>query len=351
MSFSKFPFHSSYSLKKLNTFNVHCRASFFSPVNTKQELLHTLESYQNTELAHHDIKVLGGGSNILFIKDFNGVIIKNNIATITVLEQDKSSITVKVGAGKNWHDFVTYCTQRKWYGLENLALIPGTVGAAPIQNIGAYGVEVGQYIKTVETINLKNGNKRTFSHKQCQFDYRTSTFKTTPNLNIIVTYVVFQLPKISKPSISYPTLKNYLQIHNITHPTSTDIFEAIISIRTKQLPDHTKVGTAGSFFVNPIVSQNQLEQLTKQYPSLPHYEIKTTHSSKKTYKIPAAWLIEQTNWKGYRRSKLGVWPYHALILVNYGEISGAKIYQLAQEISISVYHRFGIRLKPEVCIM
>lgn len=283
---------------------------------------------------------------MLFTKNFDGLLIKNNIKGIEVVEETDEEIILRVGAGEVWHDFVMYCVANNYAGLENLSLIPGTVGASPMQNIGAYGVEVKDVILNVETMHLKDLTIKNFSNETCEFDYRSSVFKTSQKGKYFITAVIFKLSKKPKINSSYGAIEDELKKMGVVHPSIQDVSKAVINIRQSKLPDPKEIGNSGSFFKNPVVDLEKKEELLHRYPSIPYYPQKDG-----TFKIAAGWLIEACGWKGKRIDDFGVHSKQALVLVNYGGASGTQIYNLSEDIIASVRNTFGIELEREVNII
>lgn len=333
-------FQHNISLKSFNTFGIDVQSASFVEVNRVAELKQLLKD--NKE----EILILGGGSNILFTQNYAGLVIKNNIKGIEIISEDKQEIILKVGAGENWHDFVMYCVSKNYAGLENLSLIPGTVGASPMQNIGAYGIEVKDVIFEVEALRLDNFTLQKFTNEECQFDYRSSIFKTTQKGNYFITSVTFLLSKKAKINSSYGAIEDELKSMGIINPTIKDISKAVINIRTSKLPDPKEIGNSGSFFKNPVVSFSKKNELLEKYPAMPYY---LQNNGK--FKIAAGWLIEVCGWKGKRIGDYGVHAKQALVLVNYGSATGSQIFQLSEEIIKSVQNTFGIELEREVNII
>ena len=331
------------SLKSYNTFGIDVAAASLATIKQPTELSELLldPNWQNQPRL-----VLGGGSNILLTQNFAGLVIKNAIHGITKTKEDARHVWLRIGAGENWHSFVKYCLQHEYAGVENLSLIPGTVGAAPMQNIGAYGVELKEVFDHLEAINVCDGKTYIFDNAKCHFGYRTSIFKTTYKNQFIITYVTLRLNKNPQPNISYRALQQSLAEANIQQPSITDISKTVIKIRQQKLPDPAKLGNAGSFFKNPLIKQAQLDELQQNYPDVPFYPNGDNH-----YKVPAAWLIEQCGWKGKRQGNVGVHEHQALVLVNYGGGTGAELKALAQEIQQTVVDKFAIALQPEVNII
>ena len=329
------------SLKSYNTFGVEVKAQLLIDIESEEELK---QAYQSTEFMALPKLVLGGGSNILFTKNQRKVILKINIKGIDVLDQKDHEVRVKVGAGEIWHQFVLWCLDHNLAGVENLSLIPGTVGAAPIQNIGAYGVELKDIFDSLEAYEIKSGKVRLFDKEQCQFDYRYSFFKGPGKDQYVITSVTFKLTTKPRFDVSYSGIQKrlseqglQLNIHNIS--------ESVIHIRQTKLPDPVKIGNAGSFFKNPIIEKPLYDALNLIHEDLPHYPVDS-----KNIKIPAAWLIEQCGWKGKRKDKIGVHERQPLVLVNYGGGKGRDILKLSKKIQLSIQKKFGIDLKTEVNI-
>jgi UDP-N-acetylmuramate dehydrogenase len=329
------------SLKPYNTFGLEANSQTYVEVSNVAELLNVLAM---PEVKKQKLLVLGGGSNILLTKDFEGLVIKNNISGKTIVSESKDDLLVSVGAGENWHEFVKYAIDNNWGGIENLSLIPGTVGAAPMQNIGAYGVEIKEVFHSLEAIEIASGEERTFKADECQFGYRESIFKKQVKGKYIITSVTLKLTKNNHMlNTSYGTIKDILMELGINEPTIKDVSDAVVSIRQSKLPDPKVIGNAGSFFKNPTIDKIDFEGLKIEFPGLPGYVV-----SESEVKIPAAWLIEQCGWKGERRGNIGVHTKQALVLVNYGGGNGTEIKKLAEDIQNSVSEKFGIELSPEV---
>ena len=329
----------NYSLKKINTFGVDHNAKFFLSINNSDDIINFINypNYQKEKKL-----ILGGGSNILFTKDFDGVVLYNNIKGIEIIYQDEDKIKLKVGSGESWDDFVSYCVDNKWYGIENLSLIPGSVGAAPIQNIGAYGVEVKNFISQVNGIDLIENQPKKFNQNACNFKYRNSIFKEKLKNNFFVTSVEFELYKKSDFNLSYKDLTHL----KTTDLTLLEVRNEIIKIRNKKLPNPKEIGNAGSFFKNPIVNQKTFNNLNNKYHDLVFIKM-----DNKKYKIPAAWLIEKCGWKGFSDKSVGVYKNHALVLVNNSSNSGQDIKDLSEKIQINVKENFSISLEAEVNII
>jgi UDP-N-acetylmuramate dehydrogenase len=335
----------NYSLKKDNTFGLDVYASYASEFRSRDELHELLESYKQILSK----MILGGGSNILFTKNYEGLILRNKIPGIEVIKEDDEHVFVKSGAGVRWHDFVMYCVENNFGGVENLSLIPGNVGASPMQNIGAYGVEIKDVFYELEAFDLDKKNLRIFSANECEFGYRESVFKKKLKNQFAILDVTFRLNKNPSFNISYGAIETELKKMNVENLNIKAISDAVIKIRSSKLPDPKITGNAGSFFKNPVINKNALDSIQRSAPStsdMPFYEIDEDH-----FKIPAGWLIEQCGWKGYRKGDAGCYDKQALVLVNYGNACGKDIYDLSEEIKISVMEKFGIELEREVNII
>jgi UDP-N-acetylmuramate dehydrogenase len=331
-----------FGLYPFNTFGMDVEAAYFSPVRKEEELL----ELKHQEAYKHGIFVLGGGSNILFTKDVSAWVIRNEIKGIEKIKEDDAHVWLKAGAGEVWHLFVLYCVNNNYAGIENLSLIPGTVGAAPMQNIGAYGVEVKDVIETVRFFNIASETFEEYNNEACRFGYRDSVFKRLLKGKIIITSVIFKLNKQPVFNTSYGNIKQELDAKGITELSIKAISDAVISIRSSKLPDPKVIGNAGSFFKNPEIPASQYQQLKMEYPGMPGYKINET-----TTKVPAGWLIEQCGWKGFRENDYGVHQHQALVLVNYSKARGAQIAALSERIMASVHDKFNIHLEREVQIV
>jgi UDP-N-acetylmuramate dehydrogenase len=327
------------SLKPYNTFGIDVTAKRFISVNYVRELQYILRREQ-------DIFLLSGGSNMLLTKDIESLVLHLNIKGIQVQEDWKYAY-VTASAGEDWHEFVLWCLSMNYGGLENLSLIPGNVGTSPIQNIGAYGVEVKDLITRVDGVELETAHPVSYTNEECQFGYRNSIFKNELKGKVALTSVTFRLTKDRhKLNTSYGAIEAELVAQNIKKPTIRDISNAVIKIRQSKLPDPKKIGNSGSFFKNPVISKAQFEQLKEQYPNIPSYPVSDTE-----IKVPAGWLIEQAGFKGKRYGDYGVHEKQALVLVNYGNASGKDIYELAQKIQQTILDSFGISLEIEVNVI
>jgi UDP-N-acetylmuramate dehydrogenase len=332
----------NFSLKPYNTFGIEVKARFFATFENVQELQQLL---QKPGIANAEKLILGGGSNVLFTRNFDGVVLKNNIKGISVIDQNEDFALVKAGSGEVWHEMVLFCIEHGLAGVENLSLIPGTVGAAPLQNIGAYGVELKDVFESLEAVNVETGRLETFGKEACDFGYRESYFKKAGKGKYIIVSVTLKLRKKPEFNTSYGDIQKTLATMEITDLNIKAISEAVCAIRKSKLPDPAVIGNAGSFFKNPEVDKSEFESLKKLYPEMPGYVI-----SESKIKVPAGWLIEQLGWKGKQIDNYGVHKNQALVLVNYGGAEGNKIKQLAHDIIASVKEKFGIELSPEVNI-
>jgi|TARA_Y100000758_G_scaffold204298_1_gene146048 UDP-N-acetylmuramate dehydrogenase len=326
----------NYSLKNYNSFRVNHKANFFLKIENNKSLINFLS---DKKFKNEKKLIIGGGSNILFTKDYEGVILYSCIKGIHILEENDNHIKVKVGSGENWDDFVKFCVSKNWYGIENLSLIPGSVGAVPIQNIGAYGVEVKDYIYDVNGIDLKNNTKKTYSNKSCDFEYRDSIFKRELKNNFFVTEVTFILNKNKKFTLDYSELKNI----NSQNLTIQNVRDKIIEIRNSKLPDPKLLANAGSFFKNPVINIKIAKKIKEKYNDFKYYQI-----NESMVKISAAWLIEKSGWKGHKEKNIGVYNKHALVLVNYSSENGKDIKILSKKIKESVLEKFNVTLEKEV---
>ncbi|MCF0049640.1 UDP-N-acetylmuramate dehydrogenase [Dyadobacter sp. LJ53] len=331
---------SNFSLRHFNTFGLESVASFFAEVSSVEELTEILVDPVWRQSSKF---ILGGGSNVLFTQNVEALVIHPAIKGIDKINEDEDSIRLKVGAGESWHGFVVHCVEHNYGGVENLSLIPGTVGAAPMQNIGAYGVEIKDVVESVEAVSISEGRKRIFSNAECEFGYRESIFKKALKNQYVVTGVTFVLNKKPVINIGYGDVQKTLAEMNVSEPTIKDVSQAVIAIRRSKLPDPAQIGNAGSFFKNPEIPLEQYNSLKNAFPDMPGYPVSET-----MIKVPAGWLIEQAGWKGYRQGAIGVHEKQALVLVNYGGGNGNDIRELASTIQDSVEVKYGIRLTPEV---
>lgn len=333
----------NYSLKALNTFGINAEAKYFASFSSIEELKEILSQ---KKFEHIPKFILGGGSNILFTKDFEGLILKNNIKGIELLKEDENFYYVKAGAGEVWHDLVLHCVDNNYAGLENLSLIPGSVGAGPIQNIGAYGVELKDVLLELEALKIEDLKTYTFTNAVCKFGYRESVFKNELKNKYIITSVTYKLYKKPQLNTSYGAIEKELGAMGIKNKTIKDISKAVCNIRNSKLPNPSQIGNAGSFFRNPGVPREKFNTLKKQFPDIVGYDVNTD-----VVKIAAGWLIEQCGWKGKIYGDAGVHKLQALVLVNYGNATGNEILELSQKIMDSVKNKFGVELEREVNII
>ncbi|MBZ9630682.1 UDP-N-acetylmuramate dehydrogenase [Salegentibacter sp. LM13S] len=332
----------NFSLKEYNTFGVDVTARKFVSVHSTGELRDVLQQTYASE-----IFVLGGGSNMLLTQDIDKTVIHIGLKGIELISESRDDVVLKVGAGENWHQFVLYCIEKGYGGLENLSLIPGNVGTAPVQNIGAYGVELKDSFESCEAMRIQTLEVDTFSAEQCEFDYRNSVFKNKLKGEYIITSVNFRLSKKDHQlSTSYGAIQEELDRHNIEKPTVKNVSDAVISIRQQKLPDPRELGNSGSFFKNPVIKETEFKKLQKQFPEMPFYALQANN-----IKIPAGWLIDQAGLKGYRQGDAGVHKNQALVLVNYGNATGQEILALSKEIQDKIYKKYGIQLEPEVNVI
>ncbi len=332
----------NYPMQDITTFHAKVFAKYYTVFSSASFLKQILTS---PELKGLPFIILGGGSNVLFTGDFNGVIIRNAIEGIEVVSQDENTIFIKASAGEKWHDVVLYCVNRNYGGIENLSLIPGTVGAGPIQNIGAYGVELKDVLHEVEAMNVHTFEIHKFSNAECKFGYRESIFKKEEKGNYIILSVTFKLTKNPKVNVSYGSLSKELESLGITNPTIKDVSNTVIKIRSSKLPDPDKIGNAGSFFKNPVIPNEQFDKIKELHPSIAYFPATPGHT-----KLAAGWLIEQCGWKGKRIGDAGVHKDQALVLVNYADATGKEIFDLSAKIIASVKEKFGVELEREVNI-
>jgi len=332
------------SLKSFNTFGIDAVAAFFAAFESVEDLN---KIYQNSTFQNLKKMVLGGGSNLLLTDDFEGLILKNNCRGIDVISETENTVLIESKGGENWHEFVLFCINNNFGGVENLSLIPGTVGASPIQNIGAYGVELKDVFHELMAYEIETGKVKTFDKATCQFGYRESIFKNTQKGKYIILSVTFQLTKKEHElNTNYGAIQTVLETKNITKPTIQDISKAVVEIRSSKLPNPAEIGNSGSFFKNPEIDKDIFETLKNQFPNIIGYDLPNGQ-----IKVPAGWLIEQCGWKGKRIGNTGAYAKQALVLVNYGNATGTEVWQLAKAIQASVFDKFGIEIKPEVNIV
>lgn len=335
--------HEYFSLQPYNTFGINSIAKQFCVVKNKEDILNLI---QKQFIYYRKHLLLGSGSNILLCNDFDGLVIKNEIIGIELIKEDENFVWIKSFSGTLWHDFVMYCVENNYGGIENLSLIPGTVGAAPMQNIGAYGAELKDTFVSLEAIEIKTGETFIFDKDACAFGYRESIFKKEEIGNYFIYSVEFKLSK--KPNINsqYGDIQKILQEKNIENPTIKDIFNAVIEIRESKLPNPKELGNAGSFFKNPEVEKDVAEKIQLEFPAMPKYDLPNGK-----IKIPAAWLIEQCGWKGKQIGNTGNHAKQALVIVNYGNATGNEIWQHALSVQKSVEEKFDILLGAEVNVI
>jgi len=328
------------SLKSFNTFGINVKAKQFVEITSMEELKQVL-------VLTKDFFILSGGSNILLLKDMDKLVVHLNTKGIEVVQQTGDHVFVKVQAGENWHQFVLWCMDHHYGGIENLSLIPGNVGTSPIQNIGAYGVELKDVMFETEALKIGTMKLNNFSNQDCEFGYRNSVFKNKLKDQFIITSVTFKLTKkVHNLNSSYGAIQSELVKNNIKSPSIKDISNAVITIRQSKLPDPNEIGNSGSFFKNPVITITNFKDLQKKYPDVPHYII-----SKDEIKVPAGWLVEQCGFKGKRYGDAGVHKKQALVLVNYGNATGEEIWTLSKKIQKTVLKTFEINLEAEVNII
>ncbi len=327
------------SLQQRNTLRLQSNARAFVSVRSEEDLRNALD-WATTNRAH--VIPLGQGSNVVLAGDLNALVIHQEMLGKEIIEEDDHAVVLRISAGENWHSLVQWSLSQGYFGLENLALIPGTVGAAPIQNIGAYGVELSSFVRSVQAFSVSQKKQITLSASECRFGYRDSVFKREMLDECIITSLDLVLSKEPHVQCEYPSLKAYLSQQNILEPTSMDVFNAVVAIRSSRLPDPANCPNAGSFFKNPVLENEQFQRLIKLAPSIPHYP-----QADGRVKVAAAWLIEQCGWKGTRVENVGVHREHALVLINYGSNDGKYLLALADEIKRSVFDFSGLELNIE----
>lgn len=337
-------FAENISLKHLHTFHIQVSARYFASFSDPSGL-EDLLLRRTSQLTVKELLILGGGSNILLTKDYDGLVLKNDILGIEKVKEDAEHVYLKVGAGENWHRFVMHCIANDLAGVENLSLIPGSVGASPMQNIGAYGVEVKEVFHSLEAMHLHERAIRSFSLHDCEFGYRDSVFKRRHKNEFAILYVTFRLNKQPRFNTSYGAIEQELKRMGVQELSIAAISQAVINIRSSKLPDPDVIGNAGSFFKNPTVSVDFFEGLKKKFPSIVAYKV-----GDDSVKLAAGWLIEQCGWKGIRKGDAGCHANQALVLVNYGDATGQEVFDLSEEILRSVQDKFGVLLEREVNI-
>jgi UDP-N-acetylmuramate dehydrogenase len=328
------------SLKPFNTFGIDARARYFAGFKSVDDLRELVKT------SSHPLFILGGGSNILFIKDFDGLLLKNELTGTELVAEDENYYYVKAFAGENWHGFVMHCIGQGYAGIENLSLIPGSVGASPMQNIGAYGVEIKDVFHELEAYHLQEDRIQLFGLKDCAFGYRESVFKTIYKGRFVILSVTFRLRKEPVFNTSYGAVEQELAKMQVKELSIKTISDAVIRIRSSKLPDPARIGNAGSFFKNPVVPKTKFDQLKTGHPGIAGFPFE--HD---TVKLAAGWLIEQCGWKGYREGDVGCYDKQALVLVNYGKAKGDEVFALSALIIESVWEKFGVRLEREVNIL
>ncbi|WP_316823269.1 UDP-N-acetylmuramate dehydrogenase [Pedobacter gandavensis] len=335
-------FQQNTSLKPYNTFGIPVNARYFAEVSSTSDLQELLAS---DLIKTQPLLILGGGSNLLFTKDFEGLVVKVSIPGVSETT-DGDEVLVTAGAGVVWNDFVNYCVQHGYAGVENLSLIPGTVGASPIQNIGAYGVELKDVFESCVALELNTGISRSFSHADCKFGYRDSIFKNELKGQYLITEVRFRLNRIAKINTQYGAIQEELAKRGITKPNIADVSAVVAHIRVSKLPDPSTIGNAGSFFKNPVIAASDFEGIHKSFPEVVHYQV-----SPGKVKLAAGWLIEQCGFKGMVVGQTGTWKNQALVLVNHGQATGQEVYSFSENIINTVEAKFGVRLEREVNIL
>jgi UDP-N-acetylmuramate dehydrogenase len=330
------------SLKNFNTFGIDVKAKYFVEISHPQDLL---ELFMDPQWLDMERLILGGGSNMLFVKDFNGLVIRMNIRGIDH-RINHDEVFVAAGAGEVWNDLVNYCVAHEYAGMENLSLIPGSVGASPIQNIGAYGVELKDVFFSCNALEIASGKFKTFTKEDCQFDYRDSVFKNEVKGQYIIVSVKFRLSMIPDVKLHYGAIKDEMANRGITSPTIKDVSDVVSHIRVSKLPDPSTIGNAGSFFKNPVIDKDEFVAIRSYFPDIVNYP-----AADGQVKLAAGWLIEQCGWKGKVVGNTGTWKNQALVLVNHGGATGEEVYSLSSQIIDSVYTKFGVTLEREVNII
>jgi UDP-N-acetylmuramate dehydrogenase len=335
------------SLQPYNTFGIDVSAKYFAPFKTIDELSELLESKVSHNAQYMpNVLILGGGSNLLFTKNFDGLVLKNELDGIELVKEDDQQLYVKAGAGVNWHRLVLHCIHNNWAGMENLSLIPGNAGASPMQNIGAYGVEIKDIFHSLEAYHIADKKLVSFNLTDCEFGYRESVFKRKYRGQFVITGITYKLNKQPVYNTSYGAIEQELEKMGVKELSIKAISQAVINIRSSKLPDPAVIGNAGSFFKNPEISKQVFDKLKLKYPDMVGY-----HLDNGNVKAAAGWLIEQCGWKGYRKGDAGCHSKQALVLVNYGAAKGSDIYTLSTAIIESVKEKFGIELEREVNVI
>ena len=331
------------NLKPFNTFGIEAFCTYFAEINSTEDFLALLK----TDIYKNNLKlVLGGGSNLLFTKDFNGLVIKNNLKGIEIVSENNEEIIVKAAAGENWHAFVLWCIEKGFCGLENLSLIPGCVGASPMQNIGAYGVEIKDVFSSLEALNTITGLKKVFDTAECEFGYRESVFKTKYKNQFFIISVSFKLSRLPKLNTTYGAINSELEAMKISNATIKDVSNAVIAIRQSKLPNPAETGNAGSFFKNPEVSKEKYDALKKSFDALVAYPLPNGN-----FKLAAGWLIEQCGLKGFEKEGAAVHSKQALVLINKNNCTGKAVFDLSGYVLQKVFDKFGVTLEREVSII
>jgi UDP-N-acetylmuramate dehydrogenase len=330
------------SLKNFNTFGIEAKARYFVEISHEEELR---ELFMDPQWHTTERLILGGGSNLLLVTDFSGLVIRMNIRGIEH-RINHDTVFVEAGAGEVWNDLVNYCVDHNFAGMENLSLIPGSVGASPIQNIGAYGVELKDVFESCHAFEIATGEIKIFNKEDCQFGYRESVFKSALKGQYIITSVKFKLTAEPKLNLSYGAIEQELNNRGISEPTIKDVSQVVSAIRVSKLPDPSTIGNSGSFFKNPVITTIQFQEIYQQYPGISNYP-----AGEGFIKLAAGWLIEQCGWKGKTVGNTGTWKNQALVLVNHGGATGQEIYDLSSQIIDSVYTKFGVMLEREVNII
>ena len=334
------------SLRMYNTFGIDARAQYFSGFKNTDDLNALLDFKKSPGLKNARTLILGGGSNILFTKNFDGLVLKNDISGIETIGEDDDHVYIKAGAGVNWHELVMHCIEMNLAGMENLSLIPGNTGASPMQNIGAYGVEIKDIFHELEAFHLQEKTVKTFGLGECGFAYRESVFKLQYKNQFVILNVTFRLNKKPQFNTSYGAIEQELEKMGIQQLSIRSVSQAVINIRRSKLPDPRVMGNAGSFFKNPEIDNAMFKHLQDIFPGIVGY-----HLPNGNVKLAGGWLIEKAGWKGYRRGDAGCHARQALVLVNYGNATGKEIYALSREIIESVHEKFGVGLEREVNIV
>ncbi len=340
-------FQENISLKPFNSFGIDAGARYFARFTSVAELEEALEAAKALSGIERTAPlILGGGSNILFTKDFDGLVLKNELPLIEIIKDDDDYVYVKAGAGELWHQLVLFCLQHNLAGMENLSLIPGNVGASPMQNIGAYGVEIKDVFFSLEAYHLRDKQLITFDNAACEFGYRESVFKNRHKNEFVITSVTYRLKKVPVLNTSYGAIQQELERMGISNPSMQSVSQAVINIRRSKLPDPAEIGNAGSFFKNPEVSNESYSALQQKFPSMVGYDLRNGKT-----KLAAGWLIEQCGWTGHREGDAGCHDKQALVLVNFGAATGDQVLKLSDQIIASVSVKFGVELEREVNVV